>query len=111
MLLLFYATECALKAVVLRQRNAASTEALDDSLRSHDLGALTKSLRVSAEVGRDVEATYDRRANQGRPMPKVSLARTHEVWRYGANLTDDSNARVKVLLDRLRDWARNELSL
>jgi hypothetical protein len=106
-MLRFYAAECGLKAAALRRDSLRSTEQLDANLRSHDLVALAKHLRVAAEVTPPAAFALERAdSNQS----SVATKDVHQAWRYGRELVIDDNARALAAVDRLLDWIDGELS-
>src|SRR6266436_2034197 len=51
-LLLVYAVECGLKAVVMRRERASKTDQIDPLLVSHDIRELLKYLKVNLTIPR-----------------------------------------------------------
>lgn len=104
-LLLFYAVECGLKSLYLRQRNLRSTEMIADDLKSrgHDLRRWFKELRLPATMAlpqgfrlRRDETFWD-------------LGRAHEAWRYGAAVHSDDEGKLLEALERVRVWIQEAL--
>ncbi|MTE19316.1 hypothetical protein F0L17_09290 [Streptomyces sp. TRM43335] len=105
-LLQFYSVECGLKAAVLGKNgtNGRSTADLPPELRTHDLRALAKELRLSPDaVGRLIGC---RRRHGGRN--KVEQHQLHEAWRYGAALHRDDEKIADTALSSLSEWCRKE---
>jgi HEPN domain-containing protein len=105
-LLQFYSVECGLKAAILGKRgvNARSTTDLPPDLRTHDLRALAKELRLGASVSKQL-ASCRRRNNL---QEKVEQHQLHEAWRYGAALNEDDEKVADIALKELSDWCRME---
>jgi len=97
-LLLFYSAECGLKAEALKDAKAPSTAQLDTDLRSHDLRALAKALRMPRGAQEALVACRRLKQGSARPAP-VEPPALHQAWRYGADLEPDEEKRA---LDGLR---------
>ncbi len=105
-LLQFYSVECGLKAAVLGKNglNALTTRELHADLRTHDLRALAKTLRLGASVAQQLPSCR-RRYN---PEEKVEQGQLHEAWRYGAMLNEDDEKASDTALSGLSEWCRKE---
>jgi hypothetical protein len=106
-LLLFYSTECGLKAAYLGKHGirAQDTRSLPQDLRNHDLRRLAKALRIG-RPGLDAGlSACRRRQSHHHPVDHHEL---HEAWRYGAPLHTDDEKRAVRALEILSDWCRNE---
>ena len=106
LLLQFYSVECGLKAAILGKDglNASGTKDLPSDLRTHDLRALAKALRLGASVAQQL-ASCRRRHN---PQEKVEQYQLHEAWRYGAILNEDDEKAADTALSELSEWCRRE---
>lgn len=87
-LLLFYSAECGLKAEVMRRRGLRDTSQLPVTLRTHDLRALARELRLSPQAQEALKGCARTSAN-GRTAQPVESQALHEAWRYGADLESD----------------------
>jgi len=97
-LLLFYAVECAMKSRIMQEKALNSTSQLPPSLRSHNLRAMAKELRLGA-ADEAILGTYKSR---GSVYPAFEL---HQVWRYGGALDTAEQARaMRVLRDLLKGF-------
>ncbi|MFI2732972.1 hypothetical protein [Streptomyces sp. NPDC018711] len=105
-LLQFYSVECGLKAAVLGKNgtNARSTADLPPELRTHDLRALAKALKLSAETIGQLGGCRRRHNQQSR----VEQHQLHEAWRYGAALNEDDEKAADAALSSLSSWCRRE---
>jgi hypothetical protein len=105
-LLAFYSVECGLKAAILGKNgmNARSTAKLPEDLRSHDLRALAKHLRVPMAQGQELSGCRRRHD----PGATVAPQELHEAWRYGAALDEEDEKAVDAALSRLSEWCRAE---
>jgi len=102
-LLLFYAVDAGLKAVLMRRMNVADTNQLGESYNfGHDLNQDLDHLRV----GHLKIPSSNILAKTTRP---VESKRINEVWRYGARLQPQDETSV---VSRLRDiitWIEQEM--
>ena len=100
-LLLFYATECALKAAYLQQNNLKTTEdarANGKSARSfvHDLVKLAHALNIPRSVIGSVPKVITNTGDTGH------ISDLHQAWRYGVKITD--TPAICVWLKKLIEW-------
>ena len=103
-LLLFYAAECGLKACKLERGGHRSTSALR---KTHDLRELAKDLGLPKELwGRLNHLGKFRRTDQNNAA--VELSELHNVWRYGARLTDADNKDADSALRALIAWCEQD---
>lgn len=105
-LLQFYSVECGLKAAILGKNgaNARSTGDLPKELRTHDLRALAKALKLGAPLIRQLASCRRRHDDQS----KVEQHQLHEAWRYGAALNEDDEKVADSALSGLSEWCRKE---
>ncbi len=108
-LLLFYATECGLKQLYLKQNNLRSMEQIRDTTlyprQGHNLDAWLRAVRLPAASAVTMPRfRFDRTADP----QNTDLA--HQVWRYGARMNpEDEQAlihsldQVCIALERLSD--------
>lgn len=103
-LLLFYAVECGLKAVLLRDRKLTKTSQLDSDVVSHDLMYLAKTLKLPAAISGKapqfrVRGETDRRESKG----------AHEAWRYGIAIEAEDDVALEIWLKDLWKWAEENI--
>jgi len=109
-LLLFYAVECGLKSLILKNLGKNTYEELrmyseNNQLRihGHDIKAMTR------EVG--IDHIYSlkkiRLMNQG---GNVSTERFNELWRYGVTVEDEEGEKnVEITLEDIAKWIGKRL--
>lgn len=106
LLLLFYATECILKAEVLRRRGVAAWEDLAEDIRSrlmsHDVQRLARELRLAPDLVRELR---DCRTTFG---GSLAPGRIHEAWRYGTKLDARDEARFAAALEAAQSRVERE---
>jgi hypothetical protein len=86
-LLLFYAVECGLKAMILKKENKSRTDLLpqDKQLKkySHDINKLLQELNLSSRYHlKDTKMKQFKNSDTPRP---VSVGDFNQMWRYGGN--------------------------
>ncbi len=106
-LLLFYAVESGLKAVLLkREARQDSEDMFADVL--HDLNKLMDRLRVGADL---------RLPSDIRLIPlklpirqrNAGCGEMNQVWRYGAKAQQPSDTELEAKLSAINEWIRGEL--
>jgi hypothetical protein len=103
-LLNFYAVECGLKAVLVRQLRV-QTIAQVEGFKEHDIRYFMKKLRMSAlHVSgiRSCRTTH-------KPSRVVEVSELHQAWRYGQELDADDEAVTLRGIDSLQDWLADRL--
>lgn len=110
-LLVFYAVECGLKAVWLREQSKDLLDGADIDHLGHDLNQLFKELHVGSALA--VLPTSVTLKPLGRP-PRVRVRNggvdaLHQAWRYGMELQSPDESSVEQQLDRLNQWIAKEL--
>jgi hypothetical protein len=100
-LLLFYAIECGLKYLYLRENRLTSTGDIQDQgltndkdCSGHDLGKWAKAAKISAPEG----GFGSIRINND----KWSVCKTHQAWRYGAIINQDDEGKVVESLKNMK---------
>lgn len=109
-LLVFYAVECGLKAVWLRQKNKEVLEGADIDLLGHDLNQLFKDLCIGRQL-----AALPRTITLkplGKPSPRARCGGVdvlHQAWRYGVEVATPDDTAIEQQLDKLNEWIAKEL--
>lgn len=104
-LLLFYAAECGLKWIYLKQRRFRTTERIVDqsliSERGHDLIIWLKELRAPAAI---VGQIVHFRLQKDHSVRDITSA--HQAWRYGVRILSEDEERVIAWLESLCRWIK-----
>ncbi len=108
-LLLFYAVETGLKAVLLKRESKEDTEG-EFSDFQHDLNKL-----IYLKVGTSLRlATNIRLDDLKQPIPprqrKASCGDLNQVWRYGAQAREPSDETLEAQLLAIQEWLHGELT-
>ncbi len=106
-LLLFYAVECGLKALVLEHLKLKSTDDLKDVLgkSGHDLHYWAKALKMPAtHFGK-----WKTFRIRGAP-DHLSANRAHEAWRYGIDILPEDDEALETCLKDLWNWAAERIT-
>jgi len=116
-LLLFYAAECGLKAIWLRQQNMDILyESITDRLSGrpvlHDINKMLDLLRLGKErqLPGEIELP-DLKATRGVILKrKHTSAELNQAWRYGGNLCAPHDDKIfENALEALNNWIAKEL--
>lgn len=100
-LLELYAIECALKAVLLRERRQFSTEHLDEDDLTHELDELLRRLgQHRLCVGQYTAAEPESRT--------VSSGRLHQLFRYGGRLDAQGRQRLRAHCEQIFTWLEEQ---
>lgn len=116
-LLLFYAQECGLKAVVLKRQNkelldkpiveASSTKSVD-----HDLNKLLDVLTAGNDMKLPTNLNLSalRTPAQGNLKRPCGTGQINQVWRYGGVLSEPHDDQaLEFALEKLNKWLEGEL--
>lgn len=112
LLLLFYAAECGLKALVLKNDNhSLSEESPIISEAGHDLRGLMRYLRIDGQfrLPRHLSLPPIRRTGKNKKERGASLKDLNQVWRYGGKLNPKIKNEIQEELKRLNDWLKERL--
>lgn len=108
-LILFYAVECGLKSLILKNIGKNTYQEMQEyyalcgkKMHGHDLKEMTR------EVG--IETAYPLKSIQLEGSRKIKPKQYNELWRYGAATQDEAEERreEKTLL-RIADWIRQRI--
>lgn len=105
-LLLFYAVENGLKAVLLKREAKQNSEDMFADVL-HDLNKLMDRLRVGANLRLlpDIRLTNLKQDKQR----NVGCGELNQVWRYGAKAQQPSDTELEAKLSAINEWIRGEL--
>lgn len=112
-LLLFYAVECGLKSILLRQRRLTRTDQLNDSLISHNFEPLIKELRLPRSVVGNIGYTNDTSQMRipgfrlDRDKSSWSMSEAHQAWRYGVRVHSEDELKVIEWLNKVCAWIKD----
>lgn len=110
-LLLFYAAECGLKAIYLKDSNA---EVLDEDtigLKSHDLNQVMDKLKMGKEYRLPVSLNLPQLRTAGRIQPrKCGSGSLNQVWRYGSKCEHPmDDTQLEATLEKVNEWIAGEI--
>lgn len=110
-LLLFYAAECGLKAIYLKDNNA---EVLDEDtvgLKSHDLNQVMDKLKMGKEYRLPVNLNLPQLRTAGKMQPrKCGSGSLNQVWRYGSKCEHPADdAQLETTLEKVNEWIAGEI--
>lgn len=103
----FYAVECGLKALVLCERQFASTTILQEDLKTHSLHKLANMCNPPIS-----HTLYGKVSLKDRSCPpqSIPLEKLHEALRYGIKLSDTEWKKHAETLDALYETVKRRLS-
>jgi hypothetical protein len=101
-LLLFYAVECGLKSLYLRENRLTDTGKIQDTnlienCSGHDLGLWAKAVKISAQEGSLGFCLGPVRRNNER----WAICKAHQAWRYGAIINRDDEEKIVAWLKNI----------
>jgi hypothetical protein len=108
-LLLFYAVECGLKSIWLKQNKLQTTEQIPDptllSKDGHNLDRWVKELKISA---RQVSATPDFHLEKG--GSSLNIEKAHQAWRYGIRIKPEDERVLFEWLNSICNWIKENIN-
>lgn len=104
-LLLFYAIECGLKAILMKRQGAKLTSDCDDIANAqHDINALLTALRAAS----DLQLPKGLLLSSSR---KISSGQINQVWRYGGEFINQNGSKsIEKQLLMISEWIIQELN-
>ncbi len=106
-LLLFYAVETGLKAVLLKRESKQDSEG-EFSEFQHDLNKLMDYLKVGKEYRLDSTISLDTLKHPPKQR-RASCGELNQVWRYGAKAKEPSDQIIEEQLLAIQEWIEGEL--
>lgn len=101
----FYATECALKAAVVRYFRVRGWDDLAPDIRQdhqhHDLRRLAKDISAGGSAARDLIDCRRRGSTE-----TVAIKDVHAAWRYGTKLNAIDEGQLCTGLRNVRQWLK-----
>lgn len=109
-LLLFYAVECGLKAVWLKDQNRTLFDHADIDKTGHNLRGILKDLKVGADLSLPENLRLRPVTRNGTELPRhgdVSIL--HQAWRYGGECVSPIDQDCEVQLQKVASWIEGKL--
>jgi hypothetical protein len=120
-LLLFYAVECGLKSIWLKQKNLTGTDRIQDqtllSKDGHNFAVWIKEIRLPKSV---VGELFN---NKGNPLPlqtptfrlasggaHLDTGKAHQVWRYGIPVDSQDQKALVEWLEKVCIWIKENIN-
>jgi len=109
-LLLFYAVETGLKAVILKRNSKQDSEGMfADTL--HDLNKLLKDLYAGANLHLPKDIRLDELTHPISSKQRNAICGDlNQIWRYGAVARNPTDEELEAKLSAINEWIRGELS-
>lgn len=110
-LLLFYAVECGLKVIWLKDKSKTLFTKDDIRQTGHDLAKTLTLLRAGHQLELPINIQLaDVRAGDGAMLPRHGgLESLHDVWRYGGECQAPEDTVCEQQLERVLEWINGEL--
>jgi hypothetical protein len=109
-LLLFYAVECGLKAVWLKNNCRTLFDADDISRMGHDLRRVLKDLSVGSALALPESFRLRPATNGQDQLPRSGkFADLHQAWRYGGQSQVPTDHDCEQQLQKVLEWIQGEL--
>jgi len=120
-LLLFYAVECGLKAILMSRRNIQTTDCCPEiSKAQHNINSLLDALSAGKMLMLPSQFKVNSKVPQGKSKDDriVNPGEINQVWRYGGKIShrrhnnsfiDTDDRWVEDQLKNIYDWIKQEL--
>ena len=109
-LLLFYAVECGLKAVLLKRQNRNLFDSEDINRTGHNLRQVLKELKVGAGLSVPENLQLEPITQSQVKVPRNGDIRIlHQAWRYGGKCTAPTDQDCEHQLQQVLTWIQGEL--
>ena len=103
----FYAVECGLKSIYLRNNNYKSTKDIQKDIfktRAHQLDYWVKELNIpKAEVRSTPKFSIQEESNK-RTRLGYTIGDAHQAWRYGIKIVQNDEKKLKEWLDKIYEY-------
>jgi hypothetical protein len=115
-LLLFYAVECGLKAILMKRQNCGRTDKCKDISESkHNINKLLDCLNagkcMTLPSTITMKTIYDQNKkdqNQSK-MRKLTPGEINQMWRYGGESEQPPGHELESKLKKIAQWIKQEL--
>jgi hypothetical protein len=111
-LLLFYAVECGLKAMLMRRQRKKRTDLCANIYESqHDINKLLDYLGAKGDIKLPPQLSMEKlRSNSGYDERKFSTGELNQMWRYGGCcFTGATDEELETKLLEIVAWIQGEL--
>jgi hypothetical protein len=111
-LLLFYAVECGLKALIMKRQNASSTDLVPEIYKlGHDLNKLLDHLRAGG--GLRLKQQYkicDLKKQNLSSQRNFDSSEINQIWRYGGQASETFfDKDIEESLSKIADWIKKQI--
>jgi hypothetical protein len=110
-LLLFYATECGLKAVYLKRKNVDFIDEEIGSELKHDLNRVMGRLLIAKDYFLPSSLSLSPYMQKDHTEKKrlCDISALNQVWRYGGSIIDSGDIQVEQKLEKINEWIAKEI--
>lgn len=107
-LLLFYAIECGLKAILLKDNNCKATDEFPRIVElGHDLNKLLSELGIG--TANPLRLPNSIKIKSKPPRQPIDISGLHQVWRYGGEASDPLDDHLEQQLLKIIDWIQENI--
>ena len=107
-LLLFYAIECGLKAILLQERKCKATDEFPRIVElGHDLNKLLSELGIGPTNPLLLPNAIKVKSKP--PRQPIDISGLHQVWRYGGQANDPPDDLLEQQLLKIIDWIQENI--
>ena len=110
-LLLFYAVECGLKAIIMKRQGKNRTDLCPNLAESrHNINKLLDCLSAgdSLKLPKDFFMTTKKDLNKG--DRKCKTEEINQMWRYGGTVDSNGDPDLEKQLTNISEWIKPQLS-
>ena len=111
-LLLFYAVECGLKAILMKRQSKNCTDECEEIWQAkHNINKLLDCLATGAYLRLPSQLIMKpiRRNKSQNEQRKLTPGEINQMWRYGGCSTEINDEEVEKKLAQIADWIEGEL--
>ncbi|HID99895.1 MAG TPA: hypothetical protein EYP59_06360 [Thiotrichaceae bacterium] len=110
-LLLFYAVECGLKVLIMKDKKQSRTDGLNPDILTHDINKLLKELRAKGDLilNRTQMEPIKKSDRKSKDTRTVEPKYFNQMWRYGGKSNGLSDKEIEEKLFKIVEWIKLEL--
>jgi HEPN domain-containing protein len=111
-LLLFYAVECGLKVLIMRNKRQSRTDGLNPDILTHDINKLLKELGAQGDIvlSRTQMVPINKNDRKSKYTRTVEPKDFNQMWRYGGKSNGGlSDKEIEEKLLKIVEWVKLRL--
>ncbi|MBO9493427.1 hypothetical protein J7438_04915 [Thalassotalea sp. G20_0] len=104
---LFYAVECGLKSLIMKQERHQTTNGIEIHNFKHDINKMLEYLKSGAELRLPTKRIH--LAGKSDVSRDTFQSELNQVWRYGADINDKGDhTRITTTLENICAWIKEQ---